>query len=802
MAFSWNGELYTLNPPGKPVKLTVTVRGDAKKNNESLVQVSGNVREISVSPNGKEVAYIVRGEVFVSSVEGGVTKRITNTPEAERWVSFTPSGDGIVYASQRSGLWKIYQTKKVRTEEPYFYAATLLKEEVLIGGEKDAYQPEISPDGKEIAFIEDRRSLKIFNLATKTTRQLLGPDKLFYQSDGDQYFKWSPDGKWIVAEYSPVMVNTEIVLIPSDGKGTMFNLTESGYNDVRPVFANDGKQILFFTDREGLRSYANSGRRQVDVFSYFLTQDSWDRFRLSKEDYALLKDIEEKQKAAKKDEKPDPKKKTEAKKDSSLVIDFDGIRDRKARLTIHSAFMSDALLSKDNEKLFYLARFEKGLNLWSTNLRTKETKLELALDANSASMTWDKDKKFLFVLADGSIMKINPDGWKRENVSISGEMTLNATAERAAMFEHVWRRAKGMFYESTMHGAPWDALKPAYAKFLPHISNGYEFAELLSEMLGELNVSHSGARYSPSNPDGDRTASLGIFADYTHTGDGIKIAEVLKGGPLDKAGLIVKPGFVIEQIDGETVAADRDWAQYLNRKAGRFTLLTIYDPVVKTRTQVTVKPISLGEENELLYRRWVRKNQEEVDKLSNGELGYVHIPGMSDGPYRAIYEEMMGKYHDRKGIVVDTRFNSGGDLVSDLAMFFTGQKYLTYGIESRDLGYEPTFRWTKPTVALFNEANYSDGHCFACGYTDLNIGKTIGMPVPGTCSFAGWESLQDGATTWGAVPISARDIKGRWLENVQTHPQIMVKNEPNKIAKGQDQQLEVAVKVLMEIVKK
>ncbi|OXS19022.1 hypothetical protein CGU36_27460, partial [Pseudomonas fluorescens] len=152
-------------------------------------------------------------------------------------------------------------------------------------------------------------------------------------------------------------------------------------------------------------------------------------------------------------------------------------------------------------------------------------------------------------------------------------------------------------------------------------------------------------------------------------------------------------------------------------------------------------------------------------------LGYVHIPGMSDGPYRNIFEKMMGKYHSRKGVIVDTRFNGGGDLVADLAMFFTGTPFITYETEAKVVGGEPTSRWTKPTLAMINEAQYSDGHCFACGYTDLKIGKTVGMPVPGTCSFAGWERLPDG-TVWGVVPISAKDINGNWMENNQTEPSI------------------------------
>ncbi len=803
LCFGYDGSVYTLSPGGQPQKISIHVRTAGKKNNESIVSVNGNVRELVVSPTGKEVAYISRGEVFVSSIEGGVTKRITTTPEQERFLSFSPAGDALLYASERNNSWKIFQAKKTRAEEPYFYAATVIKEEPLISGATDAYQPKFSPDGKEIAFIEDRRSLKIMNLNSREIRTLLTPNELYYMADGDQYFQWSPDGKWMLAEYSPVMANSEVILIATDGKSKLINLTASGYSDFRPVWANDGKQILWLSDRDGLRSYANSGQRQSDVYSMFLTRDAWDRFRLSKEDYALLKEAEEKTKdvSTEKTGKEGSKKKPEVKKDSSVVIDWEGLRDRKARLTIHSSSLSDALLSKDNEKLYYLARFEKGLNLWSTHLRTKETKMELSLDANSASMVWDKEKKSIFLLADGRISKVNPEGWKKESVSINGEMTLDVAAERQHMFDHVWRRTKGMFYISTYHGAPWDLLRTEYGKHLSHVGNGHEFSELLSEMLGELNVSHSGSRYSSSGSGDDATASLGIFMDMDFTGEGIRISEIIKGGPLDKATLRLTSGMIIEQIDGEPVSTTRDVAYYLNRKAGKITLLHVFDPLTKTRQQITTKPISMGEEAGLLYRRWVRKNEEEVDKLSKGQLGYVHIPGMSDGPYRTVYEEMMGKHHDKKGVVVDTRFNGGGDLVSDLAMFFTGKKFLDYAIESRSVGYEPGFRWTKPTVAMFNESNYSDGHCFACGYTDLGIGKTIGMPVPGTCSFASWEMLPDGATLWGAVPVSAKNNKGQWLENVETAPEVMVKNDPAIISKGRDQQLERAVEELLKEVR-
>jgi tricorn protease len=800
LCFSYDGELYTLREGQQPQKLSIDIKTQSVSNPDSYITINGGVREMALSPNGKEIAFIARGEVFVTSTDGAMTKRITTSPEQERFVQFAPDGKSIVYAAERNGKWQIFRSTKVRDkEEPFFFAATLLKEETLLATDTDVYLPQISPDGKKLAYVEGRRSLKVMDLDTRTTITLMSPDQLFHMQDGDKYFSWSPDSKWILAEFNPTMANDDIVLLDASGKTPMRNLTANGYGDSRPKWVNGGKQMIWFSNREGLKSFATSGSSQNDVYALFFTRDAFDKFRLSKEDFDLLKEIE---KAGKKTEekKTEEKKDEDTKKVDDLLIDWDGLSERKARLSIHSASLGDAVLDKDGEKLLYLARFEKGMNLWSTNLRTKETKMEIKLDAGSGRLEWDKDMKNLYLLADGSISKITLEGSKRESIKIAGEMTLDTDAERAFMFEHIRIRTKGTFYTSDFHGVNWDELSDNYARYLPHLGNGYEFAEMASEWIGELNVSHAGARYSRRVSEADATAALGIFQDYTHRGQGIKITEILREGPLDKTGLSLKPGMIIESIDGDTIAANRDIASYLNRKAGKFTLLEVLDPATGTRQQITIKPISLGQENQLLYKRWVKKNQDQVDSLSGGTLGYVHIPGMADGPYRNTYEEMMGKYHDRKGVIVDTRFNGGGDLVADLAMFFTGERFITYATEAREVGYEPTFRWTKPTLAMFNEANYSDGHCFACGYTDLNIGKTVGMPTPGTCSFAGWEMLPDGGR-WGIVPISAKNKAGEWMENNETKPQFQVKNMPGKIDQGIDQQLEKAVEELLKDVK-
>lgn len=796
LAFGHDGQLYTMKPGAAPQRVAVSIATDTKANAQQLLSVTGGARELAVSPSGKEVAFVFRGDVFVASTEGGVTKRITNTPAVETGVRFSPDGKALVYASERDSKWAIYEARRARDSEPYFYASTIVRETPLISNEHQNYQPLFSPDGKELAFIEDRTNLRVLTLADKKVRTLLD-DRYIFSNNPGVHFVWSPDGKWMLFNLSvPGLAPGEVGLVPTDGNGAVINLTESGFDDRGARWIMDGKAMLWFSDRDGLKSVAQSGSAQRDAYAMFFTKDAWDRFRLTKEELALVKEQEDKAKpkAGANGAKPDTTAKTE-----TLTFDFDGIDTRRARLTIHSSSLGDALISKDGETLYYLARFERGLNLWSTNLRTKETKQVLALNANSGSMTWDNDQKSIFMLADGAISKIDAAAGRREAVPLRGEMTLDTNAEREAMFDHVWRKVRDTFYSKGYHGVDWAAIRPVYAKYLPHIGNSYEFSEMLAEMLGELNISHSGSTYSPSSPNGDVTASLGVFLDQSYRGAGAKVEEVIQDGPLDKAGFNVKAGMIIEAIDGEEITPTSDIAQFLNRKAGKNVLLALADGA--TKSEIVVKPVSPADENRLLYARWVRRNAAEVDRLSNGQLGYVHIPGMNDGAMRTTVEDVMGKYATRKGIVVDTRFNGGGDLVADLAMFLSGKKFFDYTSDTRATGYEPNFRWSKPSVALANEANYSDGHCFAYAYKEQKLGPLVGMPVPGTCTFAGWESLE-GGIRWGVPGVGVKDANtGKYLENMQTEPDIRVMNEYSVVNRGKDQQLEAAVSALMALIR-
>lgn len=787
LAFTHHGGLYTMAEGGTPRKVTVRIRAQAAVNADRRVSVNGGIQEMAVSPDGKEIAFIARGDVWVTNTEGTLTKRITRSAETERHVTFTHDGKGVVYASQRDGRWRIHKTERVRAEEPFFHGATLLTESVLADGPGDLTQPQFSPDGKSLAYVADRNILRIRDLASGRTRDLLtGADLLIYE----QRFSWSPDSRWLLVDWTRRLSEGEVILVAADGSRRV-NLTESGYNDGQAAFADGGKRVLWFTNRDGLRSYATSGRTERDVYALFLSKQAWDDFNLSETDLKLRKAVEEALKPAGGEAKKD-----EPAANAPMTIDFDGLVDRHARLTIHSSQVADAVLSKDGEKLYYLTRFDGQYNLWETVIRTRETKQLVRLNTGGGSLQWDAKMENLYLLSNGSISKIDLAGGSSKGIRISGEIDYDAAAERAHLFEHVVNRTRGIFYEPTFHGVDWTAMAAAYRPKVAELGNSNEFAELLSELLGELNVSHSGARYSTSMENADATGALGIFFDYSHAGTGIKITEVIQGGPLDKAGFDVRPGMVIQSIDGEAVTPDRDWAAMLNRKADTFVILEITGPGRNDRKQLVVKPITLAEERQLLYRRFVRINEAEVTAKSGGRLGYVHIPGMNDGAYRSVLHDMLGKFDNREAVIVDGRFNGGGDLVADLVMFFGGTRFSVYGTHWRDVDREPTSRWVKPTLSIYNESMYSDGHCYAAAYAGLKIGTTVGMPVPGTCSFAGWEVLPD-RTRWGVVPISARNVADEWMENNQTEPDILVKNMPGAVDKGVDQQLERAIRQLL-----
>jgi tricorn protease len=810
-AFTQNGDIYTLKEGQQPQKVIINVNADFNSDQLQTMAVKGGATEMTVAPNGKEIAFVYRGEIYAASAEGGIVKKITNTPYQERMIKFSPDGRSILYSVENEASWDIYKVTIANKSEPFFYAATTFNTEPIIATDKDEFQPIPSPDGKKIAYLEERNTIKVYDIATKKSISILPEGVNFSYADGDQNYTWSADSKYILAQSTEgqAFANSEVVLIKADGSKARVNLTKSGFDDGNPQFGMNDKMMYWVSDKQGMKNLTRGS--QGDIYAMFFDQATWDKYQLSKEDLTIktetdkIDSVDIKKAIAKSDSiAKAEKKKITPPAIPEFLPNLENLEDRTERLTINSSNIADAKLSKDGEKLYYLAKYDKGFNLWVTSPRTRETKMLAELNSSGGSLEMSKDGKALFLLAGGNIMKIGIDDGKVTPVPINSSFTLNAVAERTYIFDHIYKQVKKKLFDPNLQGVDWNYYHDNYAAFLPHINNGYDFAVLLSEFLGELNVSHTGSGYSKSSPDDDRTASLGLLYDLMKGGDGLLVQEVLTGGPFDIATSKLKKGFIIDKIDGIAITADDDWAKLLNNKTGKITRVTFHDPVSGQEYNENVKPVSLGKEHSvLLYNRWVRKMEQLTDSLSHGEVGYVYVRAMDESSFRVTFDKTLGKNINKKALIVDTRFNGGGWLHDDLVTFLGGKSYFTFRPQGKKtLGGESSNKWDKPSCVLICEGNYSDAFMFPYAYKELGIGKLIGMPVAGTGTAVWWETQIDNSLYFG-IPMIASwgNNETHATENHQLDPDIKVNNDYNKVLNGEDQQLETAVKEMLKTIK-
>ena len=801
LCYGYDGEIYTVRKGGQPQKTAIRIAADTE-GKELIRQIrSSGAYNIKLSPNGKEIGFVMHGDVYVTSIEYRTTKQITNTPEQERYIDFSPDGRTIIYDSERNGVWQIYATTIKNKDEKQFAYATELVEERLTQSDQTSFQPKFSPDGKQIAFWENRGTLRVMDAKGKNVKTAMDGKFVYSYSDGDIDFTWSPDSKWLLSSYIGVggWNNSDIALVNASGNGEIHNLTESGYNESNAKWVLDGKAMLFCSDRAGYRSHGSWGA-EYDAYLMFFDLEAYERFRMSKEERALAKENmteKEKKKEEKKEEKEKKEmEKPEAKEMEPLKFDLENCRDRIERLTVTPSFLGDILLDKDGENIYYNVAFEKGMDLWHRDLMTGNTEL-LIKNVGNGEMMFDKSYKEIYLAADGGIKKVTPQSKAVKNIEFEAQFNYQPYKERAYMFDHVWRQVKDKFYDKNIHGVDWEGYRKTYERFLPYINNNHDFQEMLSEMLGELNASHTGARYTGTRAS-LQTASLGLFFDEDYTGDGLKIAEVIKGSEIACKQTDVKSGCIIEKIDGTEIKAGMDYFPLLDGKIGKPVRLTIR-PKSGRSFDVTTKGMSMNAVDDLLYKRWVDRNRQLVDSLSGGRLAYVHVRAMNSESFRTVYRELLSdKNRNREAVIVDDRHNGGGWLHDDLCTLLSGKEYQNFMPRGNYIGRDPFNKWTKPSCVLICEDDYSNGHGFPMVYKTLGIGKLIGTPVAGTMTAVWWETMIDNTMIFGIPQVGCMTLDGKYAENTQLNPDITVYNTPEDFLNGNDRQLKAAIEEMMK----
>jgi tricorn protease len=774
LVYGFDGEIRKLTRGSKePVTVRVHISQGSLLDGPSFINMNAEASEVAVSADGSQLAVIARGEVFVIEPASGRTRRVTDTPQHERDLSFRPDGKALLYVSERDGRYDAFASTPAATATSFFSPGAL-NETRLTETTTDVTEPAYSPDGTRIAFLEDRTQLVVMNLATMATTTVMPKGLSYSYQDGDLPFIWSPDGRWLAATTGSTVSRFDIHLIDAAGEKPPHNITQGGFHDLNPLFSPDGKAVYFLSARNGLQT-ADSKTAETDLYVVYLTQPAFDA-------------------AMRPDELPLAEK-------SDWQPDLDNLANRTVRLTPFSSRLATFRPTPDGKSIvFATVSPTSGMTGYKLPIgKPGLAPLFSKMPPTAGSFAADAAGNLHFLGAAG-IERVNLVTGEAKTIPFTAEVAYDLRGEMRWFFDHVHRMTTQKFYRSDMGGVDWEFYGKSYGRHLPSIHRGEDLAELLSEMAGELNASHMGSSYQAPVIGGDETASLGLYYDHTHAGPGARIADYLETGPAGRVGSRLRPGAVVLAVDGQEIAADQDIHKFLNRRAGQAVRLSIQLAEGGAVVEETITPQPFVNGLIQAHDRWVRQRERLTDRISESRIGYLHIDQMDTANYQKFVTRAFGTYADREALVIDVRFNVGGNLadrlIADISAKSAGQ---SVDREGNVLGDIPSTRWTKPTILLANAFSYSDGSIFPHLYKEAKLGSFVGEPVPGTGTSVWWmELLPGGRFKYGIPEIGRKSPDGRFFENTEDEPDLLVRRHPDAIQEGRDEQLETTVRLLIE----
>ncbi|HEU4628385.1 MAG TPA: LpqB family beta-propeller domain-containing protein [Gemmatimonadaceae bacterium] len=788
---------------GEPRRIDVTLRGAPAGAAAEHLRLTNGLQELALSPDGKKVAFVVRGEVFAaSSKDGGDAARVTESPALEDQLAWAPDSRRLVYASDREGH-----------DELYLYDFTTRAETRLTSGDGDAVTPRWSPDGTRLAYVRGGRELRVLDVASKRDRVVArgGFDRPPFLSD--RAYAWSPDGRWIA--YS----------MPAGGKQftNLFVVSAEG-GESRPVswlsnvfsgavsWSPDGTYLLMSTTQR--TEPAQLAR--VDLVPHA------PRFR--EDQFRGLFEPE-----APRPAQPQPSPDSAVRPDSSArvaardsaaarrdsarrdathrtEIVFEGIRERLSFVPTGLAVNAHAI-SPDGKQVVLTANVAGQTNLYVYPLDELADDDPVARQLTSTSgfksdVQWSPDGKEVYFLSGGRIQAVKVEGGAPRTVAVTAEMDADFAAEKGEVFAQAWRYLRDNFYDERMHGVDWAAAREEWAPRIAGARTQPEMRRLLSLMIGELNASHMGVGGPAAQPP--HTGRLGLrFDRAAYERDGrLRVTEVVPLGPAALAGGI-GVGDLLTAVDGQPVDARTNLDALLAYRTGKRTELTIAPAAGGASRTVAVRPVSTGTAKGLLYRAWVESRRDYVAKASGGRLGYVHLYDMSQSSLDQLYLDLDAEAHEKEGVVVDVRNNNGGFVNAYALDVFTRRPYLT--MQSRGFPQVPARTQLgqraleRPTVLVTNQHSLSDAEDFTEGYRALGLGKVVGAPTAGWIIYTSNTTLLDGTSL--RLPFQRiRDARGNDMELHPRPVDVEVVRPVGESYTGRDRQLDAAVRVLLQTV--
>ena len=785
--------LWTLDvASGAAKEIPITLRGASTATGVEHQTLTQGFTSLALAPDGKKVAFAAHGEIFAASAkDGGDAQRITNTPELEANLAWAPDSRRLAYISSRDGPTHIY-----------LYDFATRAETQLTSGTQNDVAPTWSPDGRTIAFMRGAKELRVVDVATKADRMLAAGVLDRPPFLPDRAIAWSPDGRWIgyLSGGQGAFQNPHVVAL-SGGPGRQLAFLPNA-NGASIAWSPDGTYLLFDTNQrteEGQVARVDlvprTPRFREDQFRDLFTQPTRPG---TPTDPAPRQAPPQRDSATVRADSAGSRRSTE--------IVFDDIRRRITMVPVGVDTRS-VVISPDGKTALLSAAAAGQGNLYTYSLDELATGPVVARQLTSTpgskgNPQFTADSKEVYYLEGGRINVVNVETRAARTINVTAELDVDFSREKLAVFRQAWSILADNFFDAKMNGVDWKALGDQFEPYAAGAQSTEELRRIIRLMIGELNASHTGiggASFAPQVNVG----RLGLRFDrleYENNGR-LRVTEVLGLSPAALAG--IKAGDFVHSIDGVKIGARTNLDSLLLYKIGRRITISVgrSSDGVGVR-DLAIRPVNTATERGLVYRDWVESRRAYVAKVSNGRLGYVHMPDMGAGSLTQLYLDLDTENRGREGVVIDIRNNNGGFVNPYAIDVFARRGYLQF--TPRDFGTAQgrsvlgQRALERPTVLVTDMHSLSDAEDFTEGYRAHRLGPIVGEPTAGWIIFTSNADLLDGSSNVRVPSTRITDMQGRDMEMHPRPVDVLVVRPVGESYTAKDSQLDAAVNELLK----
>lgn len=823
IVFEYNSEIWVYDTKsGASHAVPIEAPSDARENLNAERTFTGGLSEYSVSPDGKKVALVIRGELFAITAEkGGVARRLTHTPDRKSHITWNRDSRAITFVSDRAGNKDLFQVDLQGHE-------TRLTETP-----EDETSPVYSPDGKYLAFHRGDHQIVVVpadaGVKNPAPLAVIPGNFVNVTREYNPRFSWSPDNRWLSYVDTADKLEGAIFVCNLQEKRPT-RITEWMRSWSTPQWSKDGKLIYFTAnpvDNWDIYAVDLQPRDQKFAEDELDRLDGGERVPVRREETPRPPTPPARAPGSTQSApappagSPAPQPVTPIQVPIRLLyalagngaeairlagpevkIELDGIERRLRRVTTSAAADFEPCLTPDGKAFLYTS---EG-TIWATPADADSDGRPTQLTTSGGSgLELTEDGRELYFLNSGRLFALSPTTRTIRAVPFQATMNLDLVSENRQIFNEVWWVLDRYFYDARHHGVDWQAIKQKYQALLASAPYKEDFYDLMSEMVQELDASHLGIT-SPGGTEvasPDETAALGIEPDWPalEREGKIKVGHVIAQSPADNPKCRLKVGDYILALDGQEIGKDGTLDALLNRKAGKKVVLLVNDrPTRDGAREVAIRPVTAAEARDLEYADWVESRRRYVEQATDGRIGYLHIREMGPADLERFKRELVSKANGKQAVIIDVRYNPGGSIAPYLLDILQKKPWTMVRPRSSEAlmtadWYWGDYDWGKPAALLINQYSASNAEMMAEGFRSLGIGPVIGIPTSGAVIGTNSWTLLDGGIL-RTPSIGVYTTSGENLEGKGRRPDTLVPYDPVAIRSGRDPQLDRAIQVL------